>query len=111
MRAIVEDRDIGLSEKTRDCSERAAKAAIEQHSVFASKELCDLALQLPMKIGHAGKHGRAARTKAVAGQSILGRSDHFGMVGQPKIIVGTKIDDRARFSVVGDVGARFGRRE
>ena len=39
MGAVIEHRDIGLAEQTRDGPERAAETTIEEHGIFASGEL------------------------------------------------------------------------
>ena len=65
MRAVVEDRDIGFAEQTRNGSKRAAKTAVEKHRVFPPEKFRDLAFQLAMKIGHARKHGRTAGPESV----------------------------------------------
>ena len=41
----------------------------------------------------------------------MGCGDDFGVIGQAEVIVGTMINDRERFPVVVDGGARFGGRE
>ena len=64
-----------------------------------------------MQIGHAGEHGRTARAQAMRAQRLMRGRDHFRVIGQAEIIVGTKIDDRMRFAVVMERRPRFGRAE
>ncbi len=108
MRAVIEHRDIGFPEQSRDGAERAAKSAVEKHRVFAAEELRDLALQFAMQIGHAGKHRRTAGPETMSSEGLARGGDHFGVIGQPEIIVGAEIDDGLRFAVVGDRGPRVG---
>ncbi len=67
-------------------------------------------LQFPVKIGHAGEHGRTAGAETVGRERFVGGSDDFGMIGQAEVVVGAKINHRLRPAVVGDGGARFRRR-
>ncbi len=60
-----------------------------------------------MEIGHAGEHGRAAGPESVSREGIVRRGDDLGMIGQAKVVVGTKVDHRLRLPGVGDGGAGF----
>ena len=44
-------------------------------------------------------------------KAIVRGCDHFRVIGQTQIVVGTEIDDRMRFAVVVKRGPRFGRAE
>ena len=61
-----------------------------------------------MQIGHAGKHRRTAGAHSVLLQRFGRGGDDLRMIGEPQIIVGTKIDDGTRFPLVLDRGARIG---
>ena len=109
MRAIIENSRIGFAQQTRDRAERAAKSAVEKHRIFVTEEFRDGMFQFAMKIGHARKHGRSACAQAVRLQSFMRSGDDFGMIRETEIIVGAKINDRARLAVVLDRGARIRR--
>ena len=66
-------------------------------------------VQLAVKIGHAGEHWRTACAEAIVAERLMRGCYDVGMIGQPQIIVGAKIDDGMRFAVVIDSGAGVGR--
>ncbi len=109
VRTIIEHRDVGLAEQAGNGAERAAEPAVEKHGVLAPEELRHLPLELAVKIGHAREHRRAAGAEAVGGERFLRGGDDLGVIREPEVIVGAKIDHRLRLAVVGDAGASLGR--
>ena len=108
MRAIIQDRYVVFAQQTGDGSERAAKSAVKKHGVFAPEKFCHLPLKLAVQVRHAGEHRRTACAETVRLQRFLRCGDDFGMICQPEIIVGTKVDHRTRPAVVIDGRARIG---
>src|SRR5882672_4570869 len=111
MRAIIQDRYVVFAQQTGDGSERAAKSAVKKHGVFASEEFCHAPLKLAMQVRHAGKHRRTACAETVRLQRSVCCGNDFGMICQAEVIVGTKVDHRARPAVVIDGRARVGTSE
>src|SRR5581483_7134758 len=95
MRAIIQNRHIVFSKQPGDSSKRSAKPAVEKHGVFASEKFCNPSLEFPVKVGHSGKHRRTTGAEAVRFQCLLCCENDLGMIGQTKIIVGTKVNHRA----------------
>ena len=108
MRTIVENCDVAFSEQTRDRAERAAKPAVEKHRILAAKEFREPPLELTMQIGHTGKHRSSARAHSMGLERFSGCGNYLRVVGEPEIIIRTKIDDRMRLTIVGDGRAGVG---
>ena len=109
MRAVIHDRHIAFAQQPGDRPERSAETAVEKHRVFVTEEFRHPPLELPMQVGHAREHRRTARAQAVGAQRLVRGRDHFRMIGEAEIIVGTEIDDRMRLAVVIQRRPRFGR--
>ena len=107
MRTIVENRDVGFAQQAGDGPECTAKTAVKKHRVFATQKFCEPTFQFAVEISHARKHRRTARAEAVGFERFVRGRNHFGMIGEAKIIVGTEIDYRLRLALVFDSGARF----
>ena len=111
MRPVVENRDVAFAQQPGESSERATEAAVEKHRVFPAEKLRHRPLEFPMEIGHAREHRRTARAHAVFREGLVGRGNHFRVIGQAEVIVGAKIDDRLRLAVVLNRSASVGRAE
>src|SRR4051794_12206984 len=100
VRTIIKNGHVGFTEQPGDGAEGAAEAAIEEHGIFAAEKIRDAPFQFAMQISHAGEDRCAASAEPMGTERLLSGGNHLGVIGEAKIIIGTKVDDRVRLALV-----------
>src|SRR2546426_6838624 len=98
MGTIVKNGHVRFAKQTGNRPERAAESAIKQHGVFATEKFRDAAFEFSMQVSHSREHGRTASAQAVCLQRFVRSCNHFGVISETKIIIGTEIDNGARLA-------------
>src|SRR5437667_5932102 len=102
VRAIIQNGYVCLAKQSGDCTERAAKAAVEKHRVLASEKSRDAPFEFAMEIGHSREHRRTASAQSVCAECLVRRDQHLGMIGKAEIIIRAEINHRPRFAAIAD---------